>query len=197
MEYIRGFDWESTSWHREVLPPKPFRTDAIIIGYFLPDGRLGGSYPGGLIEIIWGTPFTNVELRIPDDCWKMLFSEMKDVVEYFISVNDTNIQPQEVVSKLLELGFKDVTEKESPDLPFEHTVFVPPSEFEAIYQGVCTSYVCINDKKYKTGDTLVVREFVQKEDLTTGQFITCRVTHVVTGLPNNLCVLSIIPKLPR
>ena len=63
--------------------------------------------------------------------------------------------------------------------------------------GAKTCEVRINDRDFRVGDVLELKEFDHERETFTGRFCTVHVTHVVHGgrfgLPENLCVMSIKP----
>jgi hypothetical protein len=56
-----------------------------------------------------------------------------------------------------------------------------PEWFEPIKSGDKTAELRLNDRDYKVGDILVLREYEPNKDIYTGRVCSRRVTHVVHG----------------
>lgn len=81
-----------------------------------------------------------------------------------------------------------------------HELKTHPPYFQAVYEGKKTHEVRVNDRNYRVGDILRLREYFPKEitgdeGVYTGREVHVAVTYVTPGgvwsLPDNLCILSI------
>jgi hypothetical protein len=84
----------------------------------------------------------------------------------------------------------------------EHELKCWPEPFKDVLDGVKLCEVRKNDRDFKVGDVLLLREWRRERDTHlggdfTGQRVRMRITHVVAGglfgLPADMCVLSISP----
>lgn len=80
--------------------------------------------------------------------------------------------------------------------PRVHDLKCDPEPFQAVYLGSKTFEVRINDRDYKLGDTLHMREYNQVTNEYTGRWVSKRVTYLLPGgsygLPDNLCVMALL-----
>lgn len=69
--------------------------------------------------------------------------------------------------------------------------------YEAILVGIKKCEVRKNDRNFRIGDELRLKEYDSEREEFTGRYCTVYVTHVVLGgrfgLPEDLCVMSIQP----
>ena len=69
--------------------------------------------------------------------------------------------------------------------------------YEAILIGIKKCEVRKNDRNFRVGDELRLKEYDHKRERLTGRYCTVHVTHIVYGgrfgLPEDLCVMSIAP----
>ena len=81
-----------------------------------------------------------------------------------------------------------------------HELKTWPAPFAAVKEGCKKFELRKNDRNFKVGDTLVLREWIPQsystlEGYYTDRSVTVRVTYICEagswGLPPNLCVLSI------
>lgn len=78
-----------------------------------------------------------------------------------------------------------------------HSVKVLPVYFDAIENGIKRFEVRRNDRQYKVGDTLCLREYDSMKDEYTGREIDAAITYMVTheefpkGVPEDFVILSI------
>ena len=70
------------------------------------------------------------------------------------------------------------------------------SVFQDVYLGVKSFEIRVNDRDYKVGDTLHLREYNPETDAFTGRWVSRRVTYILRGgqwgLPGNLVVMAIV-----
>ena len=76
-----------------------------------------------------------------------------------------------------------------------HYLKVHPEPFHALVSGRKTAEVRVNDRDYKCGDTVTLREYVPEEDSYTDNFVYTTITHIQEGygLPVGIVVLSYAP----
>ncbi len=77
-----------------------------------------------------------------------------------------------------------------------HDLKTWPEPFAAILLGDKTHETRRNDRGYKVGDVLRLREWTPASGQYSGRVVNVRVTHMVQGqfgLPADLCVMSIVP----
>ena len=76
-----------------------------------------------------------------------------------------------------------------------HDLKTWPDPFAALKAGVKTHEVRKNDRGFKVGDTLLLREWDPYAQIHTGRQINASVTYIseggTFGLPPELCVMSI------
>lgn len=76
-----------------------------------------------------------------------------------------------------------------------HSLKCWPVPFAAIIDGTKTHEIRVNDRDFKAGDLLRLKEWDPETGEYTLRIITRRVTYVTNGgqwgLPENLCVMSI------
>ena len=69
------------------------------------------------------------------------------------------------------------------------------SVFSAIIEGVKTAEFRKNDRGFKVGDILLLREYLPDKKKYTGREVKVKVTHCVYGgqfgIPKNYCLMSI------
>lgn len=76
----------------------------------------------------------------------------------------------------------------------EHELKTWPDEYQAVVRGDKRFELRVNDRGFKVGDVLVLREFGPYSERYTGSLIRCKVTYILTrgfGLPDGLCIMSI------
>lgn len=77
-----------------------------------------------------------------------------------------------------------------------HELKCDPGPFQATYIGSKTFEVRVNDRDYKVGDTLHLREYDRITSTYTGRWVSKRVTYLLAGgsygLPDNLVVMSLV-----
>lgn len=78
-----------------------------------------------------------------------------------------------------------------------HVLKTHPPYFDQVLWGLKTFEVRVNDRDFKSGDILVLREYDPETGELTGRTLTRRVIYVLQGgvfdIPANMCVMSIIP----
>lgn len=83
-----------------------------------------------------------------------------------------------------------------------HTLKIWPGEFAAVAEGRKTHEVRHNDRNFRVGDELILKEWIPEgRDCTEGRFTDRAVLRKITyitpggswGLGDDLCVLSIKP----
>lgn len=76
-----------------------------------------------------------------------------------------------------------------------HTLKTWPGAFTAILSGGKSYEIRVNDRDYKVGDKLHLREYDAKADSYSGREIEVQVMHMTHGgewgLPEGLCVMAI------
>lgn len=76
-----------------------------------------------------------------------------------------------------------------------HELKTIPLPFQAIWEGRKAYELRPNDRPFKTGDELLLREWDDAKSLYTGRQVTATITYITEGgtfgLPENRCVLSI------
>lgn len=77
----------------------------------------------------------------------------------------------------------------------EHDLKCATDPFYAVYDGIKTHEFRKNDRNFKTGDTLLLRQWDNPHLGYTGRSIRVRVTHVSRGpdwgIPEGYCCMSI------
>jgi hypothetical protein len=77
----------------------------------------------------------------------------------------------------------------------EHALKTWPESFGAVAYGIKRHEVRVNDRGFRVGDFLLLREFWPDVERFTGSAIRVRVTYLSAGgtwgLPAELCVMSI------
>jgi len=104
---IRGFYHLKESWYAEANFKNRDFIDEVMLGFYDPKGGTSGEF-----AIKWH--MLN-EKEVPclecfDDAWHAL-CEFKDVLEKLAELDSLNPTPKEVCQLLLNLGFKDLTER--------------------------------------------------------------------------------------
>lgn len=89
--------------------------------------------------------------------------------------------------------------------PIEHDLKCHPGPFDAVIRGLKPYEIRVNDRDYRVGDTLLLREWKPPQEteshLLPGRYtkrsVRVRVTYMTGGgewgLPKTLCVLGIVP----
>lgn len=75
-----------------------------------------------------------------------------------------------------------------------HELKILPEYFKAVENGTKTFEIRTNDRDYKLGDILVLKEFDPDAKVYTGNECVRKVTYIIQGvygLPENVCVMSI------
>lgn len=69
--------------------------------------------------------------------------------------------------------------------------------FKNLWCGVKKFEIRKNDRDFKEGDVLILKEYEPESDTYTGRFLKCRITHVLAdddypmGLKEGYCILSL------
>lgn len=104
---VKGFYHLSKTWYGpSILDAKT--VDKISIGFYHPDGGTTGEF-----EISWYNMAGESvpRLLVFDDGWSAL-ANMPELVSLLESVDDQNITPDEMATKLVDVGIKDMTQRE-------------------------------------------------------------------------------------
>lgn len=75
-----------------------------------------------------------------------------------------------------------------------HSLKIDPEYYELLKTKVKTSELRLNDRNYKTGDTLVIHSFCKESGYTGEPALRYNVTHVLQdfeGLKPGYCILSL------
>lgn len=76
-----------------------------------------------------------------------------------------------------------------------HSIKILPDFFEAVWLGIKTFEVREDDRGYKAGDILILKEFIPAEDRFTGRSVPVFVSYVMSGgnfgIDSRFCVMSI------
>lgn len=77
-----------------------------------------------------------------------------------------------------------------------HELKCDPEPFQAVYLGSKAFEVRVNDRDYKVGDSLHLREYDRATGAYTGRWVSKRVTYLLPGgaygLPDDICVMSLV-----
>lgn len=77
----------------------------------------------------------------------------------------------------------------------KHDLKCWPDPFQAVWDGLKTYEIRVNDRDYGVGDELTLREWDPKTETYTGREVSAYVTYMTRGgewgLPVDLCVLAI------
>lgn len=75
-----------------------------------------------------------------------------------------------------------------------HELKCDPKYFQAIYNGVKSFEIRINDRNFLVGDSLYLREYNRETQCYSGRYVIKRITYIVSdyGLPDNIIVMAII-----
>ncbi len=78
-----------------------------------------------------------------------------------------------------------------------HNLKTWPIPFQAVLDGTKTAEYRKNDRRYEVGDILLLEEYLPDKEYYTGRTIEVKVSHIVYGnqfgIPNDYCVMSILP----
>jgi ParB family chromosome partitioning protein len=78
----------------------------------------------------------------------------------------------------------------------EHELKTWPDMFQATYDGIKTAEFRKNDRDFKDGDILELREFDPVLNSYSGRVLTARVMNIVYGgsfgIPDGYCMMSIL-----
>lgn len=81
--------------------------------------------------------------------------------------------------------------------PANHELKTWPKEFWNVVQGIKAFEWRRNDRDFKAGDRLLLREYDPERDVYSGQAIVVVVTYILYGsafgIPEGYCVMSIKP----
>jgi hypothetical protein len=126
-----------------------------------------------------------------DDFWRINFPEVFEYLDEAL-LKKVVISSGQLTTKLLELGFVDITKRSSFDI---HDLKTHPEPFSAIRCGVKKYEIRKNDRNFKVDDILRLQEYNPETNKYTGQQEYCKISYITPGggygLPSTLCVLSI------
>ena len=84
--------------------------------------------------------------------------------------------------------------------PKEHQIKCWPEPFQAMLEGRKTAEFRLNDRDYRVGDVLWIREWCPEAGAYTDRSLTRRISHVLSsgfGLPEGYAMLSLDPEFAR
>lgn len=76
----------------------------------------------------------------------------------------------------------------------KHDLKIWPEFFTAIVEGKKTFEIRVNDRDFKVGDILILREWHNLLEKYTGRIVSRKVTYITQGafgLPDDICVMSL------
>lgn len=76
---------------------------------------------------------------------------------------------------------------------FQHDVKIWPSYYREVLAGNKKFEIRVNDRGYKVGDVLLLREWDPDNETYTGRFCKAAITYLLdsfAGLSNDLCIMS-------
>jgi len=80
-----------------------------------------------------------------------------------------------------------------------HILKIWPEHFQPVINGLKTFEIRKNDRNYKEGDIIVLKEYDPKKDTFTNRYINVRITYILKDVdivPKDYCIMSIVPYIP-
>lgn len=114
---VKGFHWYSRAWYSKGQLPEGRVQDRLNIGFFHKEGGTTGEF---MIEWEDVGPYVAPRLKACDDGWHALAS-MPELIQLMASWDDENRPIEQFAEAMLNLGFKDLTERRAP-APFPFTL---------------------------------------------------------------------------
>lgn len=76
-----------------------------------------------------------------------------------------------------------------------HDIKATPEHFNDLWEGRKTFEARLNDRDYKVGDKLLIREYLPKMDYYTSRYILAEVSHILyggaCGIEQGHCIMSL------
>lgn len=83
--------------------------------------------------------------------------------------------------------------------PLEHELKTHPEPFTEVWSGRKTAELRLDDRDFRIGDTMILKEWKPKAKKFTGRTVTARITHItrlsrwIEGIDHRWVVLSFPP----
>jgi hypothetical protein len=106
----RGFTHYSEAYYAKLLPKRDDSVDEVIVGFYAPEGGTSGEFA---VEWVRLSGKATPRLRVFDDAWHAL-AQMPDLLARMSDLDSQDVSPKAFCALLLELGFKDQTQRERP-----------------------------------------------------------------------------------